>query len=446
MRMIFPLTMITLFPFFSQAQFIARTNNMKAALASAAAGSKMIFLMMDAEDCVQCNNVADKALQDKTLKRYLEEKFVALRIGVNHPERATLQQAYNSGEGNIVLFLDEQGTLVHRFNQSTTISSAYVREGGIAYSQKKKGATFRSLEQAAMAGRVSTEDLYSLLKISNELGKPTDSLLDRYVAELPADSLKTMLVMQRIAQMSPTLGSKADIALRSNFDLFQQAWYRLPLNERIHINRQIISKTRYKAIREKDPVLALRVANFSQEINSNKQDGFKARTYNLMEYYWSVKDTLAFLQTASRYYEDYYMTQSADSIKRNDSLKLSAMLKSRLSGRRDTTRVTIGFTPSTQFFCRELNNGAWRVYTLTDQPEYLEKALLWAAHANTFYESPDAMDTLARLLYKQQKDREQAICLEGKAISLSKKRGMPSQAFEDILQKMKKGTDAIDEY
>lgn len=446
MKIVVTLTLTTLLPFFLQAQFLSRNSTVKDALASAAAKGKMIFLMLDAEDCNQCNDVADKALQDRALKQYLEEKFVALRIGQNNPERITLQQTYNLGEGNIVLFLDEKGTLVHRFNQSTTISSAYIKEGEIAYGQKERGSAFRSLEKAAAASKLSSEDLYNLLKIRSELGMPTDSLLDHYVAQLPADSLKTLSALQRIAQMSPILGSKADMALRGNFDLFQQAWYRLPLNERIQINRRIISKTRFKAIREKNLTMALRVANFSQEINSNRQEGIKVRTYNMMEYYWGAKDTLLFLQTATRYYENHYMTQSADSIKKNDSLKLSSMIKSRLSGKKDSTRASVSFAPSAQFFCRELNNGAWRVYTLTDQPEYLEKALQWALHANDFYESPDAMDTLARLLYKQQKDREQAIRLEEKAISISRKRGMSSKSFEGILQKMKKGGKVIDEY
>jgi hypothetical protein len=140
------------------------------------------------------------------------------------------------------------------------------------------------------------------------------------------------------------------------------------------------------------------------------------------------------------------MTISADSIKRSDSLELSAMMKNRLAGAKNGSRVAFSFIRSAQYYCQELNNGAWRVYTLTNQPDHLDKALHWAAHASSFCELPQAMDTFARLLYKQQKDREQAIRLEEKAIALSKRHGLSSQAFEDVLQKMKKGANVIDEY
>jgi len=438
--------LITLLPLFSQAQFLSEKASIKAALSSAAANNKMIFLMMDARACTTCNLVADKALQDDALKQYLGSRFIVLRIGVNHPERLSLQQTYHAEEGNIVLFLDKQGTLIHRFNGSTTHTTHYIKECEIAYRQRENGVGIRQLEQTAVAGKLSTDDLYKLLQVRNELNYSIDSLLDQYVVQLPPDSLEKISVLQRIAQMSPILMSQADATLRSNPDLFRQAWYGLPLNDRIEINRRIIFKTREKAIREKDWILAMRVADFSQDINGNHQEGLKAKTYHLMEYYWGTGDTTSFLRTATNYYDNYYMTVSADSIKRTDSLQLSAMMKNRLAGAKDGSRVVFSFMRTAQYYCQELNNGAWRVYTLTDQPEHLEKALHWAAHANNFCEFPQAMDTYARLLYKQQKDRGQAIRIEEKAIALSKKYGLSPQAFEDVLEKMKTGANVIDEY
>lgn len=406
----------------------------------------MIFLMMDAAECEQCNIVADMSLQNEELKRYIGSKFIALRIGINHPERAALKQTYNIGDGNMVLFLDEQGTLIHRFNQSSSKSSDYIREGEIAYNQKEDGATIRSLEQAALAGQLNTANLYKLTEARNRLGFPIDSLLDVYVMRLPVDSLKKPPVLQRIAQMSPILQSKADITLKRDINLFQEAWYKLPPEERVEINRRIINKTLNKAIRERNEELAMHLANFAEGTCSDRQEGLKARNYNLMEYYWGTGDKALFLQTAGRYYENYYMTLSADSIRKIDSLNLFAMIK-RHSGRmKGEARMNFSFTSSGQFYCRELNKGAWRVYTLTDQREHLEKALRWAAHANTFFEHPEAIDTQARLLYKLKKDRDQAVRLEEKAIALLKEQGISSQTYEDVLQKMKKAADKIDEY
>ncbi|WP_298733088.1 hypothetical protein [uncultured Chitinophaga sp.] len=139
------------------------------------------------------------------------------------------------------------------------------------------------------------------------------------------------------------------------------------------------------------------------------------------------------------------MTISADSIKRSDSLALSRMMKNRLASAKNGSRIVFPFVRTAQYYCGELNNGAWRLYTLTDKPELLEKALGWAAHANDFCELPQAMDTFARLLYKQQKNREKAIRLEEKAIALSKEYGISPKAFEEVLQQMKQGASEIDE-
>jgi len=277
--------LITILPLFLKAQFLSRQATLKAALFSAAANNKMIFLMMDARACTTCNLVADKALQDDALKQYLGSRFIVLRIGVNHPERLSVQQTYHAEGGNIVLFLDKQGTLIHRFNGSTTHTTRYIKECEIAYRQRENGVAIRQLEQTAVAGKLSTNDLYKLLQVRNELNYSIDSLLDQYVVQLPPDSLEKISVLQRIAQMSPILMSQSDATLRSNPDLFRQAWYGLPLNDRIEINRRIIFKTREKAIREKDWILAMRVADFSQDINGNHQEGLKAKTYHLMEYY-----------------------------------------------------------------------------------------------------------------------------------------------------------------
>jgi len=438
--------LVTILPLFLKAQFLSEQAILKAALSSAAANNKMVFMMMDARECTTCNLVADKALQDDALRQYLGSRFIVLRIGVTHPERVSLQQTYHAEGGNMVLFLDKQGTLIHRYNGSSTHTTDYISECEIAYKQKENGVAIRQLEQTAATGKLSTADLYKLLQVRNKLNYSIDSLLDQYVMQLPPDSLEKESVLQRIAQMSPILMSQADATMRNNPELFRQAWYGLPLNDRIEINRRIIFKTREKAIREKDMVLATRVADFSADVNGNWREGLKAKTYHLMEYYWGTGDTTSFLQTATSYYDNYYMTISADSIKRTDSLQLSAMMKNRLAGAKDGPRVVFSFVRAAQYYCQELNNGAWRVYTLTNQPEHLEKALQWAAHANNFCEVPQAMDTYARLLYKQRKDRGQAIRMEEKAIAFSKKYGLSPQAFEDVLQKMKTGANVIDEY
>lgn len=99
----------------------------------------------------------------------------------------------------------------------------------------------------------------------------------------------------------------------------------------------------------------------------------------------------------------------------------------------------------TQIFTRDLNNGAWNFYTMTNNPVLLQKALEWSKRANDFFETPDAMDTYSRLLYKTG-DKEAAIDWQTRAIALRKKRGFEASDHENILANMKKRKEKIDKY
>lgn len=45
---------------------------------------------------------------------------------------------------------------------------------------------------------------------------------------------------------------------------------------------------------------------------------------------------------------------------------------------------SIIYSPRTQIFARELNNGAWEIYNMTNDPANLNKALQWAKRATEF--------------------------------------------------------------
>jgi len=64
--------------------------------------------------------------------------------------------------------------------------------------------------------------------------------------------------------------------------------------------------------------------------------------------------------------------------------------------------------------------------------------LQWSKRANEFYESPEAMDTYARLLYKTGNSTEAAVWME-KAIALKKKRGFTVTESEAILVNIRQG-------
>ena len=280
------------------------------------------------------------------------------------------------------------------------------------------------------------------------LSLPIDALLDQYVKQLPADSLNSITTIKRIAKMSPVLRSKADSAMRGNEQLFQQAWNSLFKGEQLAINREIIFKSRQAAVEEKSLPKAVEAAKFARLSHTDKNAGENAYNYSMMEFYRHSRDTAAFLKAAVVYYDRFLKKYSADSIKKQDSIRMAALARRQFNRpAQDTVGRPAKFTRTTTFryraqanhYSQILNNGARSVYLMTQNPVYLKKALQWSVYANRFFETPYVLDTWARLVFKVDKNVDLAIQLEEKAIAILKKQGYSADKHEEVVNKMKKG-------
>ncbi len=419
------------------------------ALKRSADEGKIIFLQFEAADCQQCNEVAEKGLSDKDLAEHVANTFVLIRVSKDHPERNEIATRYNikteSGFGS--LFIDRNGTLLHKFLASTTNSKDYYKHIDLAINKAGESFKINELEKEYEGGNKSLGFLEHLLLNKKTLNLPTDKLLEEYVALLPADSLKSIRTISFIMQMRPMLGSPAYEAVRKDNALFNRAWFTMNLSTRIGINNAIIYKAINKAITEKDEAFALRTAKFAQGTNTNYEAGAKAYDKNMMQFYKETGDSSKYFMKAIAYYERYFMVVNADSIKKIDSTIRRKLLDQQPRQTRDTIingkkatmqTASIAFKPTTQNFTMELNEGAWNFYKMTNNPYLLSIATEWAKKGLDIYESPEALDTYAKLLYKQGQ-KEKAIDTETNAIALRKQRGYNTKDYEAIVEKMKKG-------
>ena len=211
---------------------------------------------------------------------------------------------------------------------------------------------------------------------------------------------------------------------------------------------------------------AFTVANYVQQTyTTNYEEGQKANQSIILQYYKMIKDTTNYLRNVSQFYERYYMNISADKAKADDSIALKKMVKNTINdstkrkadslrfvelGVKPPTggtlnRVMVSYSPQRQIYAGALNEGAWTVYTYTKDVNYINKALTWARHGIEIYESPEIMDTYARLLYRTN-NKEEAISWEQKAADKRKEMKMPSSEFEKVLNLMKSGAAKIDDY
>jgi tetratricopeptide (TPR) repeat protein len=407
---------------------------------------KFIFLQFESNGCNQCNEVADKAFENKKLSETLEQTFICIKIAGDHPDRSRIASLYNKKEGSFgSLFISSDGILLHNYPGSTTFVKTYEEQIDKALTKAGEGMRVNELEKMYAEGNKTPGIMELLMQTKQALRLETDGLLDEYVSLLPADSFNSVRTLQFIASMAPVLDSKADVKFRLS-PSFNKSWYAMSLPLRISTNNRIGYKSMQKAIREKNERFAFRVAAFMKGTYTNNSSLAALQAYDskIMDYFREINDTLNYLIRALNYYDNYYMKVSVDSIKKKDSTNMkylfakkdTSMNMKTAVGETKTIRHTIMYSPIVQTYSRELNNAALSFYELSNEPLNLLKALQWSARANEFNESPEAMDTHAHLLYKLGRKKE-AIEWQNKAITLKKKRGFDTKDFEKRLSAMK---------
>jgi hypothetical protein len=80
---------------------------------------------------------------------------------------------------------------------------------------------------------------------------------------------------------------------------------------------------------------------------------------------------------------------------------------------------------------------------MTSQPQLLLMAIGWIEKGLEFYESAEALDTYARLLYKSGQ-QTRAVDVQLRAIALKTRQGYPVKEMEAVLEKMRRKA-AIDD-
>lgn len=419
------------------------------ALLKAKREGKLIFLQLEAPDCRQCAEVAAKGLSDGDLSRLIDQTFVPLYVNAKHKDRKEIESQFNVQDGFGTLFINQQGTLVHTFLRTTSMPSAYKEQIETALYNAGETVKVSELENEYRRGNKNVGLLEQLLLKKKNLNLNNTELLDEYVGIVPADSLASVHTLQFIASLAPVLGSKADLALRKDRALFSQAWYAMPPDKRGNINARIIYASMNKAVRERNETYALQIASFARgTTTTSKEAAEKAYAMRLLEFYGKTDDSPKYLATAVRYYDNYLMTVSVDSVKNLDKatqerLAGAAKKDTLRTGNGFTVRSSIRFSPAAQRFTWELKEGAWNVYKRTTDPALLSHATAWIKKALDFYESPEALDVYARLLYRQRQTGE-AIAAEKRAITAKKTQGYPVNENEDTLALMEKNLSLTD--
>lgn len=449
MKKYFAIFAIILLPHVFHGQVNFLNTSFEEALNRSSKSGLMIFLQFESAECERCNSAAYKAFEDETLANQLEEAFVCLKIDPFHPDRAEISKLYNiRGFGSFII--DQGKNLIHSYPASSSAAETYKKQIDIALTKAGEDSRVNDLENEFRKGNKSLGMIELLLQKRKSLNLETDSLLNDYVKLLPADSIGSPATVLFISQFAPTFRSPAYFFLLKDYAKFIQTWHTMSLAVKSSINSRIIYKSMKKAIREKDEQYAYRVAAFARSTHGNNSNsGTKSYDANLLAYYKGINDTIKYLASAVKYYNTHLMVVSVDSIKMRDSMSYRKLIsgfdtiKAKNVKNGDRSTRTVRFAPSAQRFTSQLNEGAWNFYRMTSDPILLQTALQWVKRANEFWQSPEALDTWARLLYKTGNNKDAFQKLD-EAIALQKKQGYPASTYETTLAKMKEGLASID--
>lgn len=415
------------------------------ALQKAKKEHKLIFLQFESDNCIQCNEVADKAFANLEFAKKISNEFVPLKIKPDSKDRIQIGEQYDISEGFGTLFIDGTGKLIYAKRSTFSTPTSYLKEIEAAYNRQSDYKIIEEKEKSYFDQNYkNVADLEMLIQAKTDLNLSTDLLLTEYINLIPKDSLNTKHTIRFLLKQAPVYRSKSDIVMRGSKN-FREVWYDLPSEERISINNSIFKKSIKMAAINRDESLAKSIAAYSMGTTTSTNGKQNIYERNMMSFYSQTKDTVKYFAIAIPYYNRYIQSLTPEFLNRADSAAKSKAFKNPekvvLKPMDDGTQLqvrTARYVSPNSTYSNYLFRVAHFFKCLDPTNRYLEHSIRYARKSVELSAQPNNMHLLAELLYKNRMT-EEAIDYEEKAIALSKKYGRERKEWIPVLEKMKAG-------
>ena len=387
---------------------------------------------------------ANHLYDNPRIVNFYNKNFVNYLIPSDSPEFADYLTRYHITSYPALLFFNAQGQLVYKAPRPGLSADEIVAYGQEAINASKSGKSLSAYEQKDKAGTLSMEELKEYVQMRIKAGIFDNSeLAERYVASLTIGQLDNYKEVLFILQTGPLAYGKAYKLAYTNAKITDSIYKHEPARERIDINNRIISNTFNAAVAKRDYDMLNNLNTFIRAINKkNYQQGNEQATLKSLAFYKAVNDTAKYFSTAYYHYDQYYMRQDLDSLRKlalknqqaRDDMKASMKTARTLankrpvrtppSGKNVTTVVTrtVTISGTNSMTANALNSIAWDFYTMgTRNKNYLTKAMHWSLRSIEIDPDPAYYDTLAHIFYRMRLFDE-AILNQNKAIALLMKK------------------------
>lgn len=389
-------------------------------------------------------------LEDAEVAQFYNKHFINYKINITDSSFNNFKKRYpvKIDSYPTYIFLDSGGELMHKdVSVNTNLPKRYIDMGQTAIDIARSGKTISAYKKLQQKGNISQDDFKQYITLRQTLGLYNNpELLDEYVSGLTVQTFNNYQDVLFILKSGPIAYGKTYNLCYSNRKIIDSIYKTEPLETRKAINNRIILNTRNQAILKKDAGLAQQLSNYVRGTWTNDyRRGNKASAEEMLYYYQAVKDTANYYRQATYFYDTYYMSLSADSIKKLNAATLASNQKAmldRIKQLNPGAKVTVGsnnesvrvsgtnLTPVVSNVTSggalpldvpgTLNNAAYYFYTSgTRNANHLTKALLWTKRSLEV--APDnhaTYDTMAHLLYRLG-FIDEAITNQKKAIELA---------------------------
>ncbi|MGV8093278.1 MAG: hypothetical protein AB2L24_15570 [Mangrovibacterium sp.] len=395
--------------------------DLEQALRQAKSLKKIIFIQIEG-DCRECNEVAEKGLSGNRIAPVFQN-FICIKAPYGSKDHRQLEDRFRfRSKFPVSLFLNHEGHFLDvMLNKSFSSNDPYIELAARAMS-REKNPPLKYFEEQYRNGKRDPVFLKNYLEAIEKTPLNPDGLLEEYVRQLRVEDLYDEEILKFIIRAAPVLDSDVSRLAQFNSKRFHEVFMSMPEDERKRIMTRVFEKSKRKALLDQDAKYMEKVATAIQKAH---KDGWKERQRNMLLFYREVKDTARYISTATGYYRNYFERLDLDTVARNEMEKYVDT--------DDGKRVRGGRLLKTG---NEINDMAWTVHEMTDDPEILGRVLKWAERL-LVYENPSYVDTYAHILYKMGRIDE-AIEWQQKAIDLhNAKYPAPNTKLESELQKMK---------
>ena len=412
---------------------------------------KPIFVDVYTSWCKPCKIMSEKIFPTEEVGEVYNSTFICYKIDAEKGEGVQIAKQYEVKSFPTYLFLKADGSLIMKAIGSMS-QEDFIE---LATSVKNEIGSPKSLsdwEKEYASHQSDTAFLRLYMDKRSLLGMSNTALFDEYLALLP----EKQRVSKEIAEIynkeiyNIKINSLAFRNLQNNSSKFSK-W---GVVSSLFISRAVANSLQ-EAIENRDEQLLEEVVKENENLFNSKQlklaklfgfpEQVKEELY--MIYYMQTNDIEKYILNATAYCENYLMTVSLDSIKKEDkkNLQMFDLTKDALAKALDPAEVAEMRNEeahaSRDKYSGKLNEVAFDFFEKVTDQNSLNHALRWSKRSLDIYPNNHLyLDTYSNLLYKLGNQKE-AISIQTKALKIVKKTKNEDEItkHEKILQNMKLG-------